>query len=406
MSTGQERARVVVLGGGYAGALAALRVAGRTRGRAQVTLINGSESFVERIRLHQVAVRQAIATRPLAGLLAGSGADFRRGWVTGLDLDARRVQVETDEGPRTVEYDYLIYALGSTVDTHTVPGVAEHAHTLGSPAAAEALSTVLPLAAARGGAVVVGGGGLTGIEAATEIAETYPGLRVRLVTSGLLGAGLSAAGRAHVRRVFERLGIALEERSPIERVESDALVVAGGRRIPYDLCVWAGAFAVAPLARAAGLAVNERGQALVDRYLRSVSHPAVYTAGDAAAFAPSEGPALRMACATALPMGARAADNAAAAIADTAPTPFDFGFAAQCISLGRRNGLIQLVESDDSPRERILTGRLAVWVKEFICRYAYTSVALTRRWPGFYRWPSSGRTRPLSPAPLALPVDS
>src|SRR5262245_741741 len=273
---------VVVLGGGYAGTLAALRVAGRARGAGvRVTLVNAADTFVERIRLHQVATHQPLARRSLPGLLAGSGVEFLRGWVTGLEPSTRRVSVETAAGPRAVAYDYLIYALGSTVDTASVPGVVKHAHSLTSPAAAEALADALPAVSRRGGEVVVCGGGLTGIEAAAELAESYPGLRVRLLTAGSLGAGLSVKGAAHLRRVFDRLGVVVQERSRVERVEAGRLVVADQPSLPFDLCLWAGGFAVAPLARSAGLAVNAHGQVLVDAYLRSVCEPTIYGAGDA-----------------------------------------------------------------------------------------------------------------------------
>ena len=86
MSEQSLGASVVVLGGGYAGTLAALRVAGRTRGPGvRVTLVNATDTFVERIRLHQVATRQPLARRSLPELLAGSGIQFVRGWVTGLE---------------------------------------------------------------------------------------------------------------------------------------------------------------------------------------------------------------------------------------------------------------------------------------------------------------------------------
>jgi NADH dehydrogenase len=403
----QMKARVVVLGGGYGGLTAALRVAGRTRGRgAEVTLVNGSDTFVERIRLHQVAAGQKVAARPIAELLAGSGARFVRGWATGLDLAAQRVTVEAEDGPRALDYDYLIYALGSTVDTTTVPGVSEHAHSLASAAAAEALARELPAVAARGGQLVVVGGGLTGIEAATELAEAHPGLRVRLVTRGKLGAGLSRAGRAHLRRSFERLGISVQEDSTVQRVEAGALVVEGQAAVPFDLCVWAGSFSVPALAREAGLAVNERGQVLVDAYLRSLSHPAVYGAGDATTPAVDVGAPIRMACATALPMGSLAADNVAAAIAGRPQTPFRFAYAGQCISLGRRDGLFQLVHDDDSPRERVATGRLGAWLQERVCRDALLSVRLTRRWPGFYRWPAGRAAAARGVAPARVALDS
>ena len=68
MKSGQT-VRVVVVGGGYAGTIAALRVAGRARRRASVTLVDPRESFVQRLRLHQVATGQSISAPPYKSLL-------------------------------------------------------------------------------------------------------------------------------------------------------------------------------------------------------------------------------------------------------------------------------------------------------------------------------------------------
>ncbi|MET0704464.1 MAG: FAD-dependent oxidoreductase, partial [Mycobacterium sp.] len=52
MTSSDPRTRVVVLGGGYAGVLAANHL--RTRDDVEITLVNARPSFVERIRLHQL----------------------------------------------------------------------------------------------------------------------------------------------------------------------------------------------------------------------------------------------------------------------------------------------------------------------------------------------------------------
>ena len=64
-------------------------------------------------------------------------------------------------------------------------------------------------------------GGLTGIEAATEIAETYPGLSVALVTTEEIGGGLSARGREYLLKAMKRLWVGLSERT---RQEEFALI--------------------------------------------------------------------------------------------------------------------------------------------------------------------------------------
>jgi len=69
-----------------------------------------------------------------------------------------------------------------------------------------------------------------------------------------------------------------------------------------------------------------------------------------------------------------AAQRAVVAITDRMagrePRPLRFRYVNQCISLGRRDGLIQFVRADDDPREMVLTGRLAALYKEAIVRGA------------------------------------
>ena len=399
MTAKESGHHVLVLGGGYAGLLAALRVANRGRRHgARVTLVNAADSFVERIRLHQVAAGHRVASRPITRMLRGTGAEFVQGRVLRLDPRRRRVMIERDGGTHQIEYDTLIYALGSTIDTDSVPGVRDHAVTLGGTAQAQALHVCLADAAARGGHLVVCGGGLTGIEAASECAQAYPGLSVSLVTRGQFGDQLSERGRLYLRGAFTRLGIAVRDGLTVERVRADRLEVTGTRPVPFDLCLWAGSFSVSPLAWEAGLQVNERGQILVDPYVRSLAHPSVYAAGDAAAPAGDPGAPIRMACATAMPMGAQAADNVIAALAGREAEPFRFAYGGRCISLGRGDALVQLVHGDDTPREQIITGRRAAWTKELVCRYAVLSLSLERRWGGAYHWlkgqPAVAETQP------------
>lgn len=71
-----------------------------------------------------------------------------------------------------------------------------------------------------------------------------------------------------------------------------------------------------------------------------------------------------MACATALPAASHAATCLIAEARGREPRPMRFRFVVQCVSLGRRDGLIQAVRADDTPRELVLTSRTAAHVKE------------------------------------------
>ena len=358
--------RIVVLGAGYAGLAAANRIAGHTR-HAQVTLVNARAQFVERVRLHQVAAGQQVREYPLRDCLRGTGIQLVIGRVRALDPDRRQVQLDSATEAATVAYDTLVYALGSAADNRQV---AEHAYPVADLDSARELGKRVPDLAAERGVLAVVGGGLTGIETATELAESYPQLRVRLVTAGQPGGWLSARGRAHLRRVFDRLGIEVWPGATVTKVGPGGVVLADGATIEAGLTVWATGFVAPTLARQAGLAVDGNGRILVDDTLRSRSHPEIYAVGDSAAAHRAGGQQLRMSCATGVPTGRCAAAAITARLAGREPSPLRFRYVIQCISLGRRDGLIQFVHSDDSPHKSVLTGRAAARCKELVVRGA------------------------------------
>ncbi|MFG3254710.1 NAD(P)/FAD-dependent oxidoreductase [Streptomyces sp. NPDC048172] len=385
---------VVVIGGGYAGLTAALRVSRSHR----VTLIDATGTFTERIRLHERVAGLTgrpgtpATSVPLAELVAGRPITTVTARVTALAPGRRTVG--THDG-REFTYDSLVYALGSRTDTSRVPGANEHAYTLEH--AAELNGRLLD---GRGVAVV--GGGLTGVEVAAELAEAGGGASpVTLVTGGEPAPGLSAKGRAHVTATLERLGARVRAGTRVTAVHAGGLSTDAGE-IAAGAVLWTASFAVPTLAADAGLAVDGRGRALVDAALRSVSHPDVYVVGDAARVEVPGVGELRMACATAMPAGAHAAGAMEEAARGAEPTPFRFRFLGQCVGLGRTDGVIQLVRADDSPYGPVVTGRAAARFNEWVNRYPLFSLRGERRRPGSYRWAksrASGRTAPGTAAP-------
>ncbi len=102
------KTRVVVVGGGYAGTMAANHL--RLRAAVDITLVNPRPQFVERIRLHQLAAGTATGTADY-GTLLGRGIRLVVDTATHIDATARRVELSSGGA---LEYDYLIYAVGST----------------------------------------------------------------------------------------------------------------------------------------------------------------------------------------------------------------------------------------------------------------------------------------------------
>ncbi|MEU4265184.1 NAD(P)/FAD-dependent oxidoreductase [Streptomyces argenteolus] len=362
--------RIIVLGAGYAGAVTAGRLAKRLRREdVALTLVNAEPDFVERVRLHQLAIGQDLRPRPLSEMFAGTGVELRLAKVTGIDVDRRTVAVIDANGAEELEYDTLVYALGSGWNTQGVPGAAEHAHEIaGRPGALRLRERLAGLAA--GQSVVVVGGGLTGLEAATEIAEARPDLDVALAARGELADWLSPKGRGHVRKVFEKLGITVHEHTVVTGVEADRVATADGTSVPAAVTVWTTGFAAHPIAKATALEVTGTGQIVVDGTMRSVSHPEVYAIGDAAmAVGPGDKP-LRMSCASGGFTAWQAADAVAARLTGGKLPNVPIRYFNQCISLGRKEGVIQYVTADDRAVRAALTGRLAAVYKELVCKGA------------------------------------
>ncbi|MFD0423485.1 NAD(P)/FAD-dependent oxidoreductase [Streptomyces parvus] len=369
-----QQHRVVVIGAGYTGATAAGRLARRLRGEdVSITLVNAEPDFVERVRMHQLAVGQTLRPRPFDEMFAGTGVELRLGRVTGIDVDRKTVTVTGADGPSDLEYDTLVYALGSAWNTQGVPGTTEHAHEIAGRDGALRLRDRLA-ALAPGSPVTVVGGGLTGVEAATELAETRPDLDVSLIARAGLGDWLSPKGARHLRKVFGNLRITTHEHTTVTAVHADRVTTTEGD-IPAAVTIWTTGFAVHPIARATALETGETGQITVDATMRSLSHPDVYAIGDAALVTGPGDKPLRMSCASGVPTAWQAADAIAARLTGTKLPTISARYFNQCISLGRKEGLIQYVTADDRAVSAALTGRLAALYKELVCKGAAWGVA-------------------------------
>ncbi|MEJ3658468.1 FAD-dependent oxidoreductase [Actinomycetes bacterium KLBMP 9759] len=369
---------VLVLGAGYTGMGAALGIAARTRtrGGVHVTLVNPNARFTERLRLHQTASGQDLAVLDIPTMLEGTGIEFVEGWVTAIDLDARTVRIDDE---RVLGFDLLVHALGAVSDTTTVPGADTHAFTLDSAhdagLLAERLAT-LP----DGAPVAVVGNGLTGIEAAAEIAERHPGLTVHLLGRGELGVMMGPKARAYLRRALDRLGVTSHTGVDVVKVLDHGVDLADGEHLRADAVLWTTGVRVSPLAAAAGLEVDERGRIVTDPALRSVSHPAVYAVGDSAAVRQSFG-VLHGTCQSGVPTAVHAARTIARVLAGKPARPFRFGYVHQPVSLGRQDAVIQFTRPDDTPTRFCLTGRPAAAYKEAVSSSPWQAFALTKRAP-------------------------
>jgi NADH dehydrogenase FAD-containing subunit len=368
-----QNTEVVVIGGGYAGVMAANRLTRRED--VTVTLINPRRTFVE--RLHQVVGGSDDAVVDYREVL-GERVRLVVDSVTRIDAAGREVTLASGG---TVGYDYLVYAVGSGSADPSVPGAAEFAYPITSLEDAERLRPVLDATPATAPVTVVGAGP-SGIETAAELAEA--GRAVTLVCGGALGPYLHPRGRRTVARRLAELGVAVLDGpgTKVTAVTRDAVRLGDGRELPSGVTIWTAGFGVPDLAVRSGLSTDALGRLLTDETLTSVDDARIVAAGDSAA--PSDLP-LRMSCQAAMPLGARAADTVLSKIAGERPETLNQVFAGQCVSLGRRAGIFQFAHRYDVAVWFHIAGRPGAKVKEFVCRSTVKHLAAEAHEPGAYR---------------------
>lgn len=391
--SGYETYDVIVLGAGYAGLMASLRL-GRRRLGLRIALVNAEEPFVERVRLQEsmvAPVKPRIAS--LSAYLAGRPIDFIRGRVVSLDAEQRRIRVEADGLVRDFGFAQIIYALGSRVDVENVPGAADNTFRLDpgeGPRSAAALRTVLLENAGRRIRVLAVGGGPLSIEAAGEVKTTWPEMEVTLVSASRAGDFTSAKVEAVLRRDLSRLGVKLIDNESISEVGTTDVVTVKGRRLPYDICIWAAGMRAPSIARQAGLAVDAQDRILVGPDLRSVSHPFIVVAGDSGHPVGPTGAPYRLSALTAAVSGVYAAEQASAYAASKQISPFTFSTFAQAIAIGRYAALFAL-DADDNPTRFVLGGCAARRLRDVLVWLVLHFITFERLFPGVQSWP--GRKR-------------
>ncbi|MFJ9455950.1 NAD(P)/FAD-dependent oxidoreductase [Kitasatospora sp. NPDC101447] len=340
--------KVVVVGAGYAGMLAANRVARKVKEAAEVTVVNPRPDFVERVRLHQQVAGTAVAATPIASMLR-NGAVLKVGAVDRIGDGC----VVLDGGTR-LDFDWAFLAVGSTV--RPLPGTVPVGTWEGAEWARVALAAL-----AAGRTVTVVGGGATGIETAAEVAWARPDLKVRIVGPAV-GDTFTDRANEKVRAGLERLRVEIVDDSATE-VGDGAVHLRSGLSLLSDLTLWAIVSGVPDLATRSGLTVDGDGRAVVEASLRSVDDERIFAVGDCAAV-----PGARFACALAGPQAAHAVDNVARLITGRAPVSYTPRYVARAVTLGRDNAVGQFTRRDDTLRRVHVSGRTGVVIKELASR--------------------------------------
>jgi len=377
-------ARILILGGGYAGVTAAVNLRGI---QAQVTLINRHNYHYFTNLIHEAAVgrRDKDVSVDLRQLLRPE-INFMRGTVQSIAPKERQVQVKVKEGLRTLEYDYLVIALGWEPQFYNIPGLKENALTLTDLNAARLIKGRIEEAIILHEnspsekwrlEIIIGGGGLAGVELAGELADWRPQLArsfdldlkeigitlVEVAPTILPGLDKSLVERATT--ILEQKGVRCMTGARITKVEPNRVLLGEEHPLEAGTIIWTGGVRGNHLVEQSGFAVNKQGRAYITPYLQARDYPEIYIIGDCSLATDPQGNVLPPTAQIAVQQGVIVAKNLRRALENREQLPYTPRYMGMILSLGRKDALGVIAK-------RHLSGWVARTLKDLIAyRYLF-----------------------------------
>ncbi|MFB4290346.1 NAD(P)/FAD-dependent oxidoreductase [Nonomuraea sp. ATR24] len=352
-----KRARVVVVGAGFAGLAATKRLA---RAGALVTLVDRNPYSTFQPLLYQVATAGmglSDVSYPIRTFAAKwPNVRTRRATLTRVLADERRVEFEDGTG---LDYDYLVLATGVTTNWLGIEGAEANALPIYSLHDAAALRDRLgqyledtALGRRKSTHVVVVGAGATGVEMAGTLAElrrrtlplTHPEIGPDRTSVTLVErfeyvlAPYKPRLRDATAAALRRRGVKLRLGSTVAAVEEDAVLLSDGTRLPSDLTVWALGVTAPEQVGSWGLEQGKGGRITLTDALNVPGHPEIFVAGDLSG-QPEAQPQLAQ---PAIQMGDHAGRQIAAAIQGRPPQRFSYRDPGIMATVGKGEAVLQL----------------------------------------------------------------
>jgi NADH:ubiquinone reductase (H+-translocating) len=316
---------VLIVGGGYAGVHAA-RAAREAGVRATIIDPTGRHDFVTRL----AAVAGGTAPSRDASAPLDSFADEV---ILGRMTSAADGVVRLDDG-RRFSAAAVVVAAGAVPARPRIEGLAQ-ASQLRTADDANALRQQIDVAEA----VVIVGGGATGVQLAGAIATRHRERQVVLIeaSDSLLGGMGRSMGR-DAARILRQRGVDVRLGNGIDSIEWNGVVLAG--ELVEGLPVWAAGFT----ARAGefALPVDDQGRVIVDDVLRVHGWECTFAAGDITRHLASGGDVLAMSAQVAVQAGDVAGENAARLLQGRTLRTADLTHVGWVLDLGGHRGLAQL----------------------------------------------------------------
>jgi len=308
----EQRKRIVILGGGFAGMKTAehLEQALHLNSSALITLVSETNALLFTPMLAEVAggsLEPSHISTPLRSSLHRT--EFIRGQIDAIDLQNRKVALASDSptGQVVIPYDHLVLALGSVSNYMGLANVEKQAFDFKSLLDAIRIRNRViemfecadrePDASKRAALLgfVIAGGGFAGVELAGALNDfargilaDYPNLSPNELNIVLVHSRerilpeLSESLAGYAQKKMEARGVKFRLNARLSDVQPGIVMISDGE-IHAQTLVWTAGTAPNPLLQSQPFERDKRGAVKVDSTLAVSGHPGVWALGDCAA---------------------------------------------------------------------------------------------------------------------------
>ncbi|USD59349.1 NAD(P)/FAD-dependent oxidoreductase [Vibrio sp. SCSIO 43140] len=362
---------IVVVGGGAGGLELATKL-GRTlgrKGRANITLVDRKASHLWKPLLHEVAtgsLDEGVDALSYRAHAKNHHFDFQMGSLQDIDRENKHItlsELKDEQGEllmpsRTIDYDVLVLAIGSTSNDFNTHGVRDNCIFLDSPEQAHRFRTemnneFLKLHAKNGQGTVdiaIVGAGATGVELSAELHNAVKELRtygfgdldssklnVNLIEAGeriLPALPPRISGAAHSE--LTKLGVTVRTATMVTQADESGLTTKDGEHIPAQIMVWAAGIKAPDFMKdIAGLETNRINQLVVKDTLQTTRDDDIFVIGDLAQCTQADGKFVPPRAQAAHQMATRAFGNIVAKLNNRELKPYVYNDHGSLVSLSR-----------------------------------------------------------------------
>ena len=367
-------ARIVILGGGFAGATTALELERllRRRNDVEIMLLDNENFFTFTPLLPEVpsgSIQAQHIVFPLRALLRKTVV--RQAQVLGVDIETKTVTARHCRAcaDYSVEFDHLVLALGSVPSFFNLSGLEQHALTMKSLADATTLHAHLidklehaelePDEHARREILtfVVAGGGFAGVETLAEVNDFVRGagryypriqqsdIRMVLVHSGdRILPEVSPALSEYALKKLRSRGIEARLETRLAEFNGRRVLLNDGDEIPTRTLVWTAGTSPSPLLDKIKVPRLKSGKVEVNATMEVNGRPGVWALGDIAAIPDAAcGSTCPPTAQHALRQGKRLARNIVASLEGGKLRPFAYKPLGLLAGLGRRAAVAEIL---------------------------------------------------------------